>query len=100
MIIEEEAKSESKAAPSSPIGRPSEDQIYLSRKLFDDEDEVVAAKQRLSPAALQKLNGEFGTRLVSDALRQLRGFPPPQPILNPYAYVYAMCARALEEWTA
>jgi hypothetical protein len=66
--------------------RPTHDQMYLARKLSRDPDNKVD----LSPAAVQKLNTEFGAEAVSSAMRLMRGFPPPAPVRSVYAYLQGM----------
>ena len=67
--------------------RPSHDQMYLASRLND-----IAPKGRLTPAALQKLNEEFGRTRVTDALRVMRGFPPESGFTSSlYGYVAAIC---------
>ena len=72
--------------------RPTPDQMYLADRICQ-----TAPQARLTPAALQKLNSEFGVRIVSDALRYVRGFPPAE-LRSPYPYVRRICQRQLEEW--
>ena len=57
--------------------QPTPDQLYLAERL----DET------LSPAAIVKLNKAHGRINVTDALRQLRGFPPEDPVENVYAWL-------------
>lgn len=96
--VNSEDHGERVVAPPVPGGavlqRPTEDQMYLADRIND-----TAPKARLTPAALQKLNAEFGVRIVSDALRYVRGFPPDE-LRSAYPYVRAICRRQLKEWTA
>jgi hypothetical protein len=71
-------KAESKAPAAPPV---SEDQIYNASRLSDR-----AERGRISPPLIQKLNIEYGTRTVSDALRYMRLIEPS----NPAGYLVAM----------
>jgi hypothetical protein len=64
--------------------RPTHDQMYLATKICED------SKKTLSPAAIQKLNTEFGSIAVVSAMRMMRGFPPPLPVRSVYAYLRGM----------
>jgi len=70
--------------------RPTYDQMYLMEKINE-----VAPKGRLTPAAIQRLNSKFGISPVVDALRSMRGFPPPQGFRSPYAYLVSVLARGV-----
>jgi len=56
------------------------DQLYLAEKLD------------LTVPAVQKLNTEYGTVIVTDAMRHLHGFPPEEPVESTYAYVKTLCS--------
>ena len=83
------------ASPSSKKDlRPTPDQMYLAAKLNGhilwSQPPTVRAdttKHEITPAALQKWNGEYGVVRTTDALRNAWGFPPLDGIENPYAYV-------------
>jgi hypothetical protein len=66
------------------------DQIYLAEHIEQANGET------LSPAALQKLDSEYGTEAVTSALRRLHGFPPPEPIGSVYAYVESLCQTGVD----
>jgi hypothetical protein len=55
--------------------QPTHDQIYLGEKL------------ELGIPALVKLNKEHGRANVLDAMRQVHGFPPAEPITDMFGYV-------------
>jgi hypothetical protein len=67
------------------------DQIYLAEQLAlkaatNYKDEVEA----ISPAAIQRLNNEFGTTRVLGAMRMLHGFPPSKGIKDVYALIWTV----------
>jgi hypothetical protein len=62
--------------------QPTPDQLYLAERLGES----------LTPAAIVKLNKAHGRLNVSDAMRQLRGFPPAEPVENVYAYLATVAA--------
>jgi hypothetical protein len=67
------------------------DQIYLAEQLAlkaatNYKDEV----EPISPAAIQRLNNEFGTTRVLGAMRMLHGFPPRKGLKDVYAYIWTM----------
>jgi hypothetical protein len=66
--------------------RPTEDQLYLAGRLND----AWECRGELTPAAVCKLNKLHGIVPVCDALRLVRGFPPPAPGASLYAYISAI----------
>jgi hypothetical protein len=83
------AAKENPAEPK-PNTRPTEDQTYLAQRITETWG---ATPRNLGPAALQKLNTQFGVERVASALRLLHGFPPEQAVESPYAYVSAICEQ-------
>ena len=77
MVLSEKGP-ESRAPAAPPV---SEDQIYNASRLSDR-----AERGRISPPLIQKLNVQYGTRAVSDALRYMRYVEPA----NPAGYLVAM----------
>lgn len=65
--------------------RPDQDQLYLANRLEEAWDKPLGIP------ALQKLNTRFGRARVTDAMRQLHGFPPEEAVKSPYAYIAAIC---------
>ncbi len=57
--------------------QPTPDQMYLAERL--DEN--------LTPAAIVKLNKAHGRVNVLEAMRQLHGFPPEEPVENFYPWI-------------
>lgn len=87
---EEHRNAEGKGALRAvPTNRPDEDQVYLASRL------AKAWDQELTIPALQKLNTAHGRVAVTDALRQLHGFPPAEAIRSLYAYVDSIAAEAV-----
>lgn len=83
------SRTPSKARPTDENAKRVEvthDQLYLAEKLD------------LTVPAVQKLNTEYGTVIVTDAMRHLHGFPPEEPVESTYAYVKTLCS--LKEATA
>lgn len=62
--------------------QPTDDQLYLAERL----DET------LTPAAIVKLNKAHGRQHVLDAMRQLHGFPPADPVVRTYSYLDTVAA--------
>jgi hypothetical protein len=42
---------------------------------------------------LQKLNNAYGRVSVTDALRELHGFPPDDAVRSPFAYLESICTN-------
>lgn len=76
-----------------PDNRPDPDQLYLVGRIWEqwgkDIDEDGAVK------VAQKLNSRYGRVSVTDALRQLHGFPPEEAVRSPYAYLTTICKQAV-----
>lgn len=71
------------SASSDPNpNQPTPDQLYLAEQL----DET------LTPAAIVKLNKAHGRINVTDAMRQLRGFPPEVPVERYYPWIDTVAA--------
>lgn len=68
-------------APSASLdtnpNQPTPDQLYLAERL----DET------LTPAAIVKLNKAHGRINVLEAMRQLHGFPPEDPVVRIYSWL-------------
>lgn len=77
-----------KAKARAASSRPTEDQTYLAAKI---SDAWGLTNGHLGPAAIQKLNTEYGIEKVSSSLRLLHGFPPEEAISSAYAYLVEMC---------
>ena len=73
--------------------RPTHDQIYLAEKLNYYSD--GGKRGFITPAAIQRWNMRYGVSLVSDALRQLHGFPPENEVISPYSYVAAILKNSV-----
>ncbi len=69
--------------------------MYLASRV----SETAPKGRSLSPAALQKLNDTYGVQVVSDALRELRGFPPAG-LRAVYPYLATICKRIAERESA
>lgn len=88
--IDTDVRTTSKARPTDEIpANPNpvtDDELYLARQLEESYGDA------LSPAAIQKLNTRYSTPIVSDAMRQLHGFPPADGVESVYAYVATICS--------
>jgi hypothetical protein len=71
------------AATREKDTRPTYDQIYLASRLCKDPEKA------LTPAAIQKLNTQYGVAAVVSAMRTLRGYTPEE-LRSAYAYLAAM----------
>lgn len=88
--VEEQVREE--RGTVTPSGKPAarstlvtHDQLYLAERIGS------TWHKNLSPAAIQKLNVEFGTEAVLTAMREFHGFPPGEKVREPYAYLRSIC---------
>jgi hypothetical protein len=79
---------EGKGALSAvPDNRPDADQVYLAERIAETWDKPLGIP------ALQKLNNAYGRVSVTDALRELHGFPPDEAVRSPFAYLESICTN-------
>lgn len=72
-----------------PDNRPDADQKYLAEKLSDAWD------LDLDFPALQKLNNKYGRAAITNAMRELHGFPPSEAVRSLYAYIESIAKESV-----
>lgn len=94
--IHEESKRTSHPIPSqtAPTAyangnpqQPTHDQLYLLKRLFEQDPNWSS----VTPGAVAKLNGEFGTATVHQALQDLRESPPAHVEASAYGLLKRIC---------
>ena len=70
--------------------RPTPDQMYLA-EMIDRRWDTTA----ITVAGIQRLNTRYGVVRVTEAMREMHGFPPPGAVLKPYAYLQTICERGM-----
>lgn len=68
--------------------RVTNDQLYLAEQIDRRWDTT-----EITIAGIQRLNSRYGVVRVTEAMREMHGFPPPGPVLRVYPYLETICRR-------